>query len=567
MKKLIAITIIIITIISFNVTTVFSQTEKQPPKKEPKPLELEEKEEKKKDEDLDLPEVVIYGKDKTKITGEKVLISEDSLQILPIDPLLISKTSDESTSERRTYQQLFAAKDSVLYHSIGYINAAYGNLSSLEGELYYGNYQNRLRYILDLEHKSNEGSVDHSSRRNEFFTGGVSYKTGGNIQLGLMGKWHNKDYQLSPRDTLNSERTMNRFAGEVNAKGKITPFTSFDVSTVIAQNKIDFSESGLDTTFEETEINADFRLLQLLGEQLISLEGNFLHIDATDLGDNQKKTNFLHTKLWGNKSFFTDTFLRKITVQGGLSYNYFSPDTLETVSEIYPFLKLLFNPDINFGELTFSVAYDGELEFYPYYTLFKQNPYAKLSMGNVATETSHRLTSSLNLVYNKNLSFELTYMWENMDDFPVWHEDNSLWNRYYTDIKRNSLIFANTYNLNDELAIVNEIKYQSFSGVPDEIENIPYQADWEANLSLIWDKEDYFNLETELQFVGERYADTITEEKLENYWLLNLMLVKDINKNFNVFARAYNVLNKKYEIWKDYSEPEARILAGVGFNW
>ena len=348
-----------------------------------------------------------------------------------------------------------------------------------------------------------------------------------------------------------------------------------ELYTNLAKTQIDFIDDIENKTLDENELTINLRISHLIGEQLIYMESKFLGVDATDLTlespnwDNRNH-KFFHVKLFGNKTFLTkNSILKKIILKFGGSYDYFDKDAFmsKETKQFFPYGQISISPNFSPEQLTLSIAYDGELNFFTYDKIFDINPYTCFYVSNQATEISNRLSGSIRFDYNDILNLQLNYTLENLTNYPIWIENNSLWNLAYIDITRQLISFMPVYNANKKFSLSGRLEYQTFSSLPDEIENIPYQSDISCGVDLSWFMQNNFSFNTKLNYVSERYSDAESQKKLDDYLVFDVYVSKEFRKNFLLFMKAYNILNKEYQIWNGYNEPKNRVLLGLGFKW
>jgi vitamin B12 transporter len=71
----------------------------------------------------------------------------------------------------------------------------------------------------------------------------------------------------------------------------------------------------------------------------------------------------------------------------------------------------------------------------------------------------------------------------------------------------------------------------------------------------------------ETQFSGKRYDDAENTIRIGGYALLNLYGSYDLNRDWTVFARWNNALNKDYELAKDYATAKSNLFVGLRYGW
>lgn len=74
-----------------------------------------------------------------------------------------------------------------------------------------------------------------------------------------------------------------------------------------------------------------------------------------------------------------------------------------------------------------------------------------------------------------------------------------------------------------------------------------------------------FELGGEWQATGERYTNAANTQRLGGYSLLNLTARYHLDKDWSIYARANNVLDRKYTLVKDFGTPEANLFIGIRY--
>jgi len=90
-----------------------------------------------------------------------------------------------------------------------------------------------------------------------------------------------------------------------------------------------------------------------------------------------------------------------------------------------------------------------------------------------------------------------------------------------------------------------------------------YQPKNKMDFSLKY-KEFYgFDFEFVGQWTGQRFHDSENTIKVKPYFLLNFNVTKKIKENYTVFFSLDNLLNKEYQVVKDYPTPGLSVNGGV----
>lgn len=92
-----------------------------------------------------------------------------------------------------------------------------------------------------------------------------------------------------------------------------------------------------------------------------------------------------------------------------------------------------------------------------------------------------------------------------------------------------------------------------------------YRAKRIAKLALSRDFGD-FTVGTEILGSSERYNNVANTQVLPGYGTVNLFGSYRLDKDWTLFARANNVFDRKYELVRDYSTPEANLFVGIRYS-
>lgn len=105
--------------------------------------------------------------------------------------------------------------------------------------------------------------------------------------------------------------------------------------------------------------------------------------------------------------------------------------------------------------------------------------------------------------------------------------------------------------------------YQKTENAQDSSKVIPYSPQSIIDIWLRWEK-DSWRVEAKTQFIGERYYEERTEDKLSPGLREILKISKTMGKNMDLYIQLE--LND-YKLWKDYSLPREKFSLGINFNF
>ena len=88
---------------------------------------------------------------------------------------------------------------------------------------------------------------------------------------------------------------------------------------------------------------------------------------------------------------------------------------------------------------------------------------------------------------------------------------------------------------------------------------------WSAILS--YQPIEAMRANLEARFVGQRFNDTQNEDSLPHFYVWNASLTYDVNKTVQVYGRADNIFNRKYEEVLFFGVPVRSVFGGVRVNF
>ena len=71
----------------------------------------------------------------------------------------------------------------------------------------------------------------------------------------------------------------------------------------------------------------------------------------------------------------------------------------------------------------------------------------------------------------------------------------------------------------------------------------------------------------EARFVGQRFADTSNQDSLPHFYVWNASLTYDVSKTVQLYGRADNIFNRKYEEVLFFGTPVSSVFGGVRINF
>jgi len=190
----------------------------------------------------------------------------------------------------------------------------------------------------------------------------------------------------------------------------------------------------------------------------------------------------------------------------------------------------------------------------------------KIAKGNPDLQPEKGTTYELgaDTKINKYFSTGLTYYRNDFSDLINWAPDAmDVWQPQ--NIGRatiNGIESVNNFSITDNFGI--GLNY-TFLSARDKKTNkyLIYQPKNKVDFSLKY-KEFYgFDFELIGQWTGTRFHDAANTIKVKPYFLLNFNVTKKIKENYSVFISLDNLLNKEYQIVKEYPIPGLSVNGGM----
>ena len=230
---------------------------------------------------------------------------------------------------------------------------------------------------------------------------------------------------------------------------------------------------------------------------------------------------------------------------------------------------------------------EGGLNQNSYYDFANENPYVSPTLIIVPTDQQYNASLGLKGKLSNSMSYDINGHYY-ADSNRALFKSNSVLGGATEDYQYGNsygIVYddLNTYSIAGELNVdVNRnfklgIKAEYF-GYSTKFEEEPWNLpDIKGNLFLDYQIDEHWFAGAGLFYVGER-KDQFYEEgtllptdpitiTLDSYFDANAHLGYKINPQFSVFAKANNMVNKKYERWLNYPVQGIQFLAGLTYQF
>ncbi len=165
---------------------------------------------------------------------------------------------------------------------------------------------------------------------------------------------------------------------------------------------------------------------------------------------------------------------------------------------------------------------------------------------------------------NKYFTTGISYYRNDFSNLINWEPDvNNVWQpQNIGKATINGIESINKFNLSDNFEIGTNYTFLSARN-RETNKYLIYQPENKADFSLKYKKFYGFDFELIGQWTGMRFNDATNDTKVKPYFLLNFNVTKRFNKNYSVFFSLDNLLNKEYQIVKDYPTPGLSVNGGM----
>jgi len=476
-----------------------------------------------------------------------------------------------------------------------YVVLGYGNYKTPMLELYMNNAKVKdHRYGVHIQHLSSEGGIENIRFNDAFINTSIDafyWKQFKNYQLksSLEYKYQSMNWYGVPEAVITDDLVKDLNVGQY-------------YQTI--QGDISYSYNGKkdDAIFRKISLSA-YRMfdrydsyenrVKVDGDFSIPLEGHSIKINAdVDFIDTYFAQNIDATSDVSNRFLnmgLTPSFEMikdNVTLNLGLSLVY-SADLVGEDSKFRVFPKLSASVNVIDDLMIVYAELDGEMRQNSLQTAVSEMPFLAPTMDVTPTAVEYMVTAGVRgklmkgLEYNTNISYRkengfIQYL-DTKDNFPLvgtpkgWNAWNSF-NAVQDTVNVLSFYAEIEYKLMEDLNISADLMFNNYSSKNyDKVYNKPsLKISATADYRFMED----FTVGTSMYFVGQRsylnnpISTTITEEgDLPSYFDLNFNAGYDVTKKIGTFLRLNNILNKKYELYKNYPVQGFQIMAGVTYKF
>lgn len=445
------------------------------------------------------------------------------------------------------------------------LSTRFGSFSTFIESLSHGARIGKFGYIISGGYDSSEGFRENSTFNSKDFNSKFDYKFSDanvlSVDCGFYKSRAGTPGPITLPDNDDIQVQLKNYV-DLNWDFKLDEKTAFFAKLYNNYDRLEFSENSAGSIYDIAFSKA---------VQTTKVKGLDLHFSKELFDFYQLVAGYNYVK---NLNDSTSSAKHEYTVNAGYIENQFNISDKAKLAisarvDDYSNFGTSFNPSVNFlyslwdnSKIHLSAARSFRAPtfndlYWPDEGWAKGNP-------NVKPEKGINYEIGFDTKINKYFSTGITYYRNDFSDLINWAPDiNNVWQPQ--NVGRaviNGLQLVNKFYIIDNLEF--GLNY-TFLSARDKKTNkyLIYQPKNKMDFSLAY-KEFYgFDFGVTGQWVGQCFNDAANTVKVKPYFLLNFNVSKQINKNCNAFLSLSNLLNKEYQIVKDYPIPGLSVNGGV----
>ncbi len=456
-----------------------------------------------------------------------------------------------------------------------YTALAVGNYWQVQADafLYYPLSQG-LSAGLQFQHYSSQGQKTQNAQYEAFYnttlTGLFDYQNKQNLwhfELGYDGhlnylKQDPNIILLNPPQIYSLKNTDNNFYLLINGQFKETIFKNMLLHYNNYWNGFDNSEHLIHF---KTFLLFPFGTLGLkIGIQSDLVTGNTGHIAFADpairyaLNYNNADIGLLPAIRLKN-DHLTANLGAKIFYQNNVSFNRF---------QFIPDIKV--NLNLIYEKLSVFAGVTGDLTQNSQFDLTRKNPYLALTQSLRPSLTPYDIFGGFNGAFSSSFSYAVTmgYRYIKQKAFYNYKPVNMPVGSY--DIVYDNLAqsyFKTAFNIGVGKKLDLKLNLTYFQNNPDHLKKALFIPDFDFQSVFIFHPTNRLSFDMTLNSAGKRFFQDGNDNYLKAYTDLNIGVRYKVNKQFTGFLKAYNVLNRNYQIYYLYPVQRLQILGGVAYRF
>ncbi len=540
-----------------DITVPSDTTQYQTPDKKPEP----------KDPKLELPDVLILGKDQYHRTVK------DKKEVAPESPSLIRKEAayePMSTWFRREQSKPHFDKTDSLSIRQAWAKVVGGSFLTFQGD---GGYWQRLAQgdvAAYAWFDRSEGQFHNSKYGEGGLSGTFSYNVAPKVKALFKADYSRYGRGLQKRGYFTDDAKRTAGAGLFAAQ------LQYDVNK-ISDGNIGAEFGGVNVTSDTSGTDIDksknfyydvhFDYTIQIKKTQVQAKGQYiretLNTDADSL-ESQSGFGFI-----GLEVLQPISTLYSIAI--GTDAQFFSLDTLVSKSRFSPYARMNAVPNEKIG---LSLHLSTGLSQSTYKDSWQNNFYLAHRVPMQPAEEKFGIKLKADVAASEQIKFKGSYHRQWMDKLFYWQADTSTGLIYLNPIKDTKLTEI-------EIGVLAELSPKTrlqasyieyadvVSGIKDslntgaKLNRLPYRPDFRVPIRASIQLLPQMNLTLTADVIGKRHKELLSDATLPTFALFHLDLKYNVLDNVTALVSVRNLLDAQYSLWQGYNEMGITVLGGV----
>jgi len=247
-------------------------------------------------------------------------------------------------------------------------------------------------------------------------------------------------------------------------------------------------------------------------------------------------------------------------------------------NKFYPLAALTYDMD-DLGRL--FIELEPKIEPFTMLEKLRQNPFLELTSPLSYENTSHSVKLGWKRSYAYDLAFEIFYNDKRIKNYGILvdrglgfgGQPEGRWSYDYNNVldvnEYRGIVNWSPYNMLNVWGSISYIDYTVVESIFAEY--VPYMPNFTFDFTLNFMPGYGFQLIVDGQYIGKRYIAPYKlprlNNKLNDYFLSNLTISKQWNRQLGSYIYISNIFNEKYHMWNNYLAPDLTCGAGLRYFW
>ena len=513
---------------------------------------------------LELPDVIIYGKDKVvRKTGEKLDISGDDSKIVAPAMNYQPDIKSNISGEKFYYQPSHAGTNSKKM-----ILLNYGRFQQIRTEAGWWQEMDKLNFGVSGSYSRSDGQFENS----QFVNGGIDAQFGGYLSpefvIKTKGKYQFADFGLYGAEINNL--TRKRRKSEISIDGQWLGSKNFSTNVELFYRNNNFEDNDSASTldkFSDSEFGLTTNYKTKFRGMRLSIAGFYYHNNF-----NNNTSNFDATQNYFQLNPGVTFAIKQLVVfKAGLIFQ--DLEITNSISETLfsPEIEIIFTPSQKVG---FDFKASRGYTPMNYNNWWGKNPFLTNQFNLLPLKKKSDLKFGFEYSPLSTITFKNNLSRQDWENYAYWFR-NSETGLFQLNRLDNVVLF--TWNLQTEVNFSPKLKFAGgMQIIFDSIKNdtlsvknscLPYQQQFYIPVNLSYKISQSSMALINFSWMGARKISFQNEDELAGFGLLSFELQKQLFNHYSIYLAGKNLLDQKNYLWQNYPGMGIYFEVGIKGNW